>query len=486
MDSYPLQMLESLSECVPTYRYFLIFFLPVKPNPRRNMEDIFHWCREGNVFQVRVWLDDTEHDMNQGDDHGFSPLHWAAKEGGANIVEMLISRGSRINLTNMGDDTPLHLASAHGHRDIVHMLLRNKADINAVNEHGNTPLHYACFWNYQAIAEDLIHNGALVSICNKYAETPLQKCKGQLSQKLLELASQLGQDTEKVPYKDQSSLGTKTRSRDPTLSRHSDISLKELSFNYKIALRPSGETWRGIWQRNDIFAKILNVREVTPRVIRDFIDEYPRLRIFSHPNVLPVIGCCCQPPTLIVINQFMPFGSLYTVLHEGTGIVVDTAQALKFAIDICRGMAFLHTLDTHTFIEKLYLSSKHVMIDDDLTARINMADAKFSFQEKGKMYSPAWMSPEALQKKQDETNVKAADMWSYAVLLWELATREVPFADLSPMETGMKIALEGLRITIPPGISEHMSRLIRICMNEDPGKRPTFGMVLPILDKMKQ
>lgn len=30
-------------------------------------------------------------------------------------------------------------------------------------------------------------------------------------------------------------------------------------------------------------------------------------------------------------------------------------------------------------------------------------------------------------------------MWSFAVLLWELATREVPFADLSPMETGMKV-----------------------------------------------
>lgn len=30
------------------------------------MEDIFHWCREGNAIQVRLWLDDTEHDMNLG------------------------------------------------------------------------------------------------------------------------------------------------------------------------------------------------------------------------------------------------------------------------------------------------------------------------------------------------------------------------------------------------------------------------------------
>lgn len=77
-------------------------------------------------------------------------------------------------------------------------------------------------------------------------------------------------------------------------------------------------------------------------------------------------------------------------------------------------------------------------------------------------------------------------MWSFAILLWELSTREVPFAELSAMEAGMKVALEGLRVDIPPGISPHLAKLMRICMNEDPGKRPTFDMVLPILDKMKR
>ena len=56
------------------------------------------------------------------DDHGFSLLHWAAKEGHYNISETLVHRGARVNATNIGDDTPLHLASAHGHRDIVHLV----------------------------------------------------------------------------------------------------------------------------------------------------------------------------------------------------------------------------------------------------------------------------------------------------------------------------------------------------------------------------
>lgn len=35
-----------------------------------------------------------------------------------------------------------------------------------------------------------------------------------------------------------------------------------------------------------------------------------------------------------------------------------------------------------------------MQIDEDLSARINMADAKFSFQEKGRCYNPQWIAPE--------------------------------------------------------------------------------------------
>ena len=89
-------------------------------------------------------------------------------------------------------------------------------------------------------------------------------------------------------------------------------------------------------------------------------------------------------------------------------------------------------------------------------------------------------------------NTMAADMWSFAVLLWELTSGEIPFSDLSPMEAGMKISTEGLRIDIS-GISssmsktkQNMAKLIKICMHEDPAKRPTFEQVITILDKMKK
>ncbi|KFD49115.1 hypothetical protein M514_10057 [Trichuris suis] len=472
-----------------------------KPNIPIILEDVFGWVREGNAFQVRVWLDDVEHDLNLGDDHGFSLLHWAAKGGHLKIVDMLLQRGARVNATNVGDDTALHLASAHGHQEVVLRLLNHKADVNAVNEHGNSPLHYACFWGYETVAEDLIRHGASVGLCNRYGETPLDKCRSEVSRSIAEVAVNCGQDLKyRLPYRDQSWKGTKTRSRDATLSRYSGVDIAQLQLQIKVSSGPSGEVslcrafpwmisiaiqlWRGSWQGNEIVARILNLREVTPRISRDFQEEYPRLRIFSHPNVCPVLTCCNQPPNLVTVSQYMPFGSLYNILHEQSAIVVDHAQALKFAIDIARGMAFLHTLDPP--IQRLYLNSDHVVIDEELCAKLSMADTKFSFQEKNRLYSPGWMAPEALQKRFSDINSRAADMWSFAMILWELCTREVPFADLSPMQTGMKIALEGLRVSIPPGIGRNTSRLIAICMNEEPGKRPNFDQIIPILEKMAQ
>ena len=52
---------------------------------------------------------------------------------------------------------------------------------------------------------------------------------------------------------------------------------------------------------------------------------------------------------------------------------------------------------------------------------------------------------QAMSKNPADINIRAADMWSYAVLLWELATRELPFGDLSPMEAGMRVGADAFK-----------------------------------------
>lgn len=446
------------------------------------MNDVFSFCRDGNVMGVKIWLDNTENDLNQGDDHLFSPLHWACRNGHNLIVEMLLARGGRVNSANMGDDTPLHNAAQMGHLVIIQKLIREKAEVNVLNEHGNTPLHYACFNNHVLCAEELVSKGGLVGMCNKRGETPLAKAHPELARKLAEKAISNGQDlSNKIPYSENVWKGTtRTRAKNGTLN-HENVDLRQLNLKGKIASSHSGETWKGRWGQTEILAKILHIKGITSRISREFHEEYLRLRIFSHPNVLPVMGVVNTQKTLATISPYASYGSLYHVLHESAE-TVDQATALKFAIDIATGIQFLHSLDP--MIDRLCINSKHVMIDEGMACKVNMGDAGFSFQPAGKLYNPAWMAPEALQKKTKEINRKSADMWSFSILLWEMITREVPFSDLTNMECGMRISLEGMRVSLPPGISPHLSKLMRICMNEDPAKRPKFDMILPILGRM--
>ena len=79
---------------------------------------------------------------------------------------------------------------------------------------------------------------------------------------------------------------------------------------------------------------------------------------------MPVIGCCNSPPNLVVISQYVQIGSLYQVLHEGSGLVVDATAAIQFAIDVAKGMAFLQSLDRQ--LPRYYLNSRHVMVRNNL------------------------------------------------------------------------------------------------------------------------
>ena len=56
--------------------------------------DIFQLCKDGQLMKIKQWLDNTENDLNQGDDHWFTPLHWASRNGRIEVVELLISRGT--------------------------------------------------------------------------------------------------------------------------------------------------------------------------------------------------------------------------------------------------------------------------------------------------------------------------------------------------------------------------------------------------------
>ena len=49
----------------------------------------------------------------------------------------------------------------------------------------------------------------------------------------------------------------------------------------------------------------------------------------------------------------------------------------------------------------------------------------------------------------------------------------------------LQIAKENARPVIPSFVNHHLQRIIDICWNADPNKRPRFEKIKPILDRLE-
>lgn len=70
-------------------------------------------------------------------------LHYAAREGHLEIVQMLLAAGADVNVQDGQGWTPLHVAARNGHREMVQALIAVGADRTIRNRDGHTALDVA-------------------------------------------------------------------------------------------------------------------------------------------------------------------------------------------------------------------------------------------------------------------------------------------------------------------------------------------------------
>jgi ankyrin repeat protein len=91
---------------------------------------------------------------------GWNPLLYAATNGHANVIQLLLDGGVPINSTSPNGTTPLMMAARGNHLDAVNVLLKNGADPNLKNDAGKTAVTFALGRNHSEIAEVLRSRGA--------------------------------------------------------------------------------------------------------------------------------------------------------------------------------------------------------------------------------------------------------------------------------------------------------------------------------------
>eukprot|EP00300_Choanocystis_sp_HF-7_P015860 c19203_g1_i4.p2 GENE.c19203_g1_i4~~c19203_g1_i4.p2 ORF type:complete len:208 (+),score=38.85 c19203_g1_i4:427-1050(+) len=194
-----------------------------------------------------------------------------------------------------------------------------------------------------------------------------------------------------------------------------------------------------------------------------------------HPNVTLFMGACLDAKGMCLITEFLDRGSLYHVLHD-PAVDMDWKLLVKMAVDAAKGMAYLH--GNKPPIIHRDLKSLNLLVDDNWTVKITdfgLTTAKEASNTMTQCGTPQWMAPEVLRNSPYDFK---ADVYSFAIVLWEMATRQVPYDGMNPMQVGMKVLLENLRPQIPSYVPKAFSDLIVVCWDADPNNRPDFAEVL--------
>lgn len=215
------------------------------------------------------------------------------------------------------------------------------------------------------------------------------------------------------------------------------------------------------------------------------------MKAFDTTHVVRLLGVVSQGQPTLVIMELMANGDLKSYLRSHRPDVENydpnlkspptLRQILQMAIEIADGMAYLAA---KKFVHR-DLAARNCMVSEDLTVKIGDFGMtrdiyETDYYRKGTkgLLPVRWMAPESLK---DGVFTSSSDVWSYGVVLWEMATlASQPYQGLSNDQV-LRYVIDGGVMERPENCPDKLYTLMRYCWQPKPTSRPTFLKLCQLL-----
>ncbi|GAM19520.1 hypothetical protein SAMD00019534_026950 [Acytostelium subglobosum LB1] len=259
-----------------------------------------------------------------------------------------------------------------------------------------------------------------------------------------------------------------------------NIDIGEVKLGERIGKGNFGEVYKGYWRGAVVAVKKLPAHNITEVVMKEFHREIELMKNLRHPNVLQFLGSCTIPPNICICTEYMPRGSLYSILHDAK-VVLQWTLIRKMCLDAVKGVIYLH--NSNPIILHRDLKSHNLLVDDNW--KVKVADFGLSTIEQTATMTacgtPCWTAPEVLR---NQRYTEKADVYSFAIVMWECATRMDPYAGMPPFQVIFAVGREGLRPPLPKQCPPEFVKLITECWEENPLMRPSMENIMQRLEMM--
>ncbi|XP_074311487.1 serine/threonine-protein kinase EDR1 isoform X2 [Silene latifolia] len=264
-----------------------------------------------------------------------------------------------------------------------------------------------------------------------------------------------------------------------------EILWEDLDIGERIGLGSYGEVYHADWNGTEVAVKKFLDQDFSGAALEEFKREVRIMRRLRHPNIVLFMGAVTRPPHLSIVTEFLPRGSLYRILHR-PNFQIDEKRRIKMALDVARGMNCLHT-STPTIVHR-DLKSPNLLVDKNWNVKVGdfgLSRLKHNtfLSSKSTAGTPEWMAPEVLR---NEPSNEKCDVYSFGVILWELATMSLPWSGMNPMQVVGAVGFQNRRLDIPKELDPLVARIIWECWQSDPNLRPSFAQLCVALKSLQQ
>ncbi|MQM04460.1 hypothetical protein Taro_037255 [Colocasia esculenta] len=261
------------------------------------------------------------------------------------------------------------------------------------------------------------------------------------------------------------------------------IDLRKLNMGIPFAQGAFGKLYRGTYNGEDVAIKLLERPENDPEraqlMEQQFAQEVMMLATLKHPNIVRFIGACRKPMVWCIVTEYAKGGSVRQFLTKRQNRSVPLRLAVKQALDVARGMAYVHGLG---FIHR-DLKSDNLLISFDKSIKIaDFGVARIEVQTEGMTPETGtyrWMAPEMIQHRPYNQKV---DVYSFGIVLWELITGMLPFQNMTAVQAAFAVVNKGVRPIIPPDCLPVLGEIMTRCWDANPDVRPPFTEVVRMLE----
>ncbi|GAA0140069.1 hypothetical protein LIER_01492 [Lithospermum erythrorhizon] len=237
--------------------------------------------------------------------------------------------------------------------------------------------------------------------------------------------------------------------------------------------------------------------------MNEFQAEIAVLTKVRHRHLVALLGYCINGSERLLVYEYMPQGTLSQHLfewQENGYQPLNWKQRVTIALDVARGVEYLHSLAQQSFIHR-DLKPSNILLGDDMRAKVadfglvrNAPDGKYSVETR-LAGTFGYLAPEYAATGRVTTKV---DVYAFGVVLMEIITGRKALDETLPDERShlvswfrrVLINKDNIRKSIDPTLDPDddtygyickVTELAGHCTAREPSQRPDMGHAVNVL-----